>query len=72
MDLNHLYSEHQMSLMRATGSTDETLRRKHISAAELIGGQIFDLLASKNAAASSSWRRWSDRSVRTHGMKVAA
>lgn len=55
MDLNQLYTEHQISLMRAAGAASEPTRRKHLLAAGVIGGQIFDLLSSKNAAASVDW-----------------
>ena len=58
MDLNQLYTEHQISLMRAAGSGSEPARRKHLLAAGVIGGQIFDLLSSKNAAASVGWQPW--------------
>lgn len=61
MDLNHLYSEHQIFLMRAADAISESMRSKHLCAAGVIGGQIFDLLSSKNAAASAGWLPWTDQ-----------
>ncbi|WP_022681787.1 hypothetical protein [Sphingobium bisphenolivorans] len=62
MDLNQLYSEHQILLMHAADAISEPARRKHLAAAGIIGGRIFDLLSSKEAAASVSWLPWTDRS----------
>ena len=62
MDLNQLYFEHQILLMNAADAISEPARRKHLSAAGVIGGQIFDLLFSKEAAASVSWLPWTDQS----------
>jgi hypothetical protein len=55
MDLNQLYSEHQILLMHAADAISEPARRKRLTAAGIIGGQIFDLLSSKNAGASVGW-----------------
>ena len=62
MDLNQLYSEHQILLMHAADATSEPARRKHLSAAGIIGSQIFDLLSSKNAGVSAGWLPWMDQS----------
>ena len=62
MDLNQLYSEHQILLMHAADAISEPARRKHLAAAGIIGGQIFDLLSSKEAVASVSWLPWTDQS----------
>ena len=63
MDLNQLYSEHQILLMRAADAISESARRKHLAAAGIIGGQIFDVLSSKNAGASVGWLPWMDQSL---------
>ena len=61
MDLNQLYSEHQISLMRAAGAISVSARSNHLLEAGVIGGQIFDLLTSKNAAASVDWLPLAER-----------
>ena len=61
MDINHLSSEHQISLLRAADALCEPARREHLCAAGVIGGQIFDLLSSKNAPASAGWLPWTVR-----------
>lgn len=63
MDLNELYSEHQILLMHAADATSVPVRRKHLDAAGIIGGQIFYALSSKNAAASVGWLPWMDQSL---------
>lgn len=72
MDLNQLYTEHQISLMRAAGAASEPARRKHLLAAGIIGGQIFDLLSSKNAAASIGWLPWAKQPGQAADMCVSA
>jgi hypothetical protein len=72
MDLNHLYSEHQISLMRAVEAVSEPTRHKHLSAAGVIGVQIFNLLSSKNASASADWLSWTDRPYRATDLVVQA
>ncbi|WP_176599042.1 MULTISPECIES: hypothetical protein [Sphingobium] len=62
MDINQLYSEHQISLMHAADAISEPARRQHLAAAGIIGGKIFDLLSSKEAAASVNWLPWTDQS----------
>ncbi|MEV4932576.1 hypothetical protein MRBLMA1_002819 [Sphingobium sp. LMA1-1-1.1] len=62
MDLNQLYSEHQILLIHAADAISEPARRKHLAAAGIIGGQIFDVLSSKNAGASVGWLPWMDQS----------
>ena len=63
MDLNQFYFQHQISLMRAAGATSEPTRMKHLDAAKVVGGQIFDFLTSKGAAASASWIAGSEGAV---------
>ena len=72
MDLDQLYSEHQMSLMRAADTISEPARRKHLAASGTIGDQIFDLLSSKRADASLSWLPWTDRSYQAADLVVSA
>jgi hypothetical protein len=72
MDLNQLYSEHQVSLMRAAGALSQSARRKYLCAAGLVGGQIFELLSSKNAPASVGWSPWANRLVPIAGLAVPA
>lgn len=55
MDLNFLYSQHQLSLIRAgTAGTDE-YRAQHFAMAEQIGSQIRDYQLVKGATAACSW-----------------
>ncbi|UZW57160.1 hypothetical protein NUH86_20740 [Sphingobium sp. JS3065] len=61
MDLNQLYSEHQIALMRAADAVSDSARRRHVCAAGVIGGKIFDLLTSKNADAAAGWLPWRDQ-----------
>lgn len=72
MDLNQLYSEHQILLMHAADAIGEPARRKHLSAAGIVGGQIFDLLSSKNAGASVGWLPWIDQSRLAAGLVASA
>lgn len=58
MDLNELYSEHQISLMRAADACSETIRRKHLCDARATGSRIFDMLSSKHGSASNAWVPW--------------
>lgn len=55
MDLNQLYFDHQISLMRAADAIKGPVHHEHLLTAGVLGGQIFDLLSSKNAAASADW-----------------
>lgn len=55
MDLNHLYSEHQIALMRAAGSTGHLARTGYLAAADLIGDRIRRYQLLRGAAASSGW-----------------
>ena len=72
MDLNQLYTEHQISLMRAAGAGSDPARRKHLLAAEIIGGQICEVLSSKNAAATVGWLPWAKPLGRTADLCVSA
>ena len=72
MDLNRLYSEHQVSLMRAADAHSESARREHLCAAGVVGGQIFDLLSSKNAPASADWLFWTRQLAPAVGLAVPA
>jgi hypothetical protein len=55
MDLNHLYSEHQLALMRAAGATSRLTRVRHLGIASMIGNRIGWYQLSNGAPASSGW-----------------
>jgi hypothetical protein len=55
MDLNHLYSEHQLALMRAAGATSRLARVRHLGIADMIGNRIGWYQLSIGAPASSGW-----------------
>lgn len=57
MDLNYLYSQHQLSLMRAACTTSRLARTKHLAAAGLFANRISNYQTAQGAAASASWRR---------------
>lgn len=57
MDLNHLYSEHQASLMRADAAPSRLIRTVHLNAAVMLGIRIRDYQLSEGAAAASGWNR---------------
>lgn len=60
MDLNHLYSQHQLSLMRAGASTSRLTRTKHFAAAGLVANRIRNYQLVKGAGAAAGWLRSMD------------
>jgi hypothetical protein len=62
MDLNHLYSQHQLSLMQAAGATSPLDRTRHLAAAGLAASRIRTYQLAKGAAAASGWLRNVERS----------
>lgn len=57
MDLNHLYSQHQLALMRAVATTSRLARTKHLAAAGAFANRIRNYQVSVGAAASAGWLR---------------
>nr|WP_166176938.1 hypothetical protein [Altererythrobacter segetis] len=55
MDLNRLYFDHQMSLMRATRSATCDDRRHHASRASRIAGRIGIAQRALGASAATGW-----------------
>lgn len=55
MDLNRLYFDHQLSLMRASRSATCGGRRRHVSRALRIAGRIGFAQRSLGAAAATDW-----------------
>ena len=55
MDLNRLYFDHQLSLMRASRSPTCDDRRTHASRALRIAGRIGSAQRALGAAAALSW-----------------
>ena len=55
MDLNLLYSRHQMSLIRAARAPDLELRLGHEREARGIAGQIARFQHTIGASAATSW-----------------
>ena len=55
MDLNRLYFDHQLSLMRASRSATCDGRRRHVSRALRIAGRIGSAQRTLGAAAAMDW-----------------
>ncbi len=55
MDLNHLYSQHQVSLMSAAATTSRLARTRHMAAAGVFGDRIRNYQLSIGAPAASGW-----------------
>ena len=55
LDLNHLYSQHQISLMRAVSAPSQLCRTKHQVAARGIAQEIAALQQRLGAAAAAGW-----------------
>ena len=55
MDLNHLYSQHQLSLMRADATTSRLARTKYLAAAGLFASRIRNYQLAKGADAAAGW-----------------
>lgn len=60
MDLNFLYQQHQLSLMRAASATSRLARTKYLATAGSFANRISNYQLSKGAAASAGWRRRSE------------
>jgi hypothetical protein len=77
VDLNRLYSQHQVSLMRAKVSTNSNVRREHEFCASLAAGRIACIQRALGAAAARGWEiaalpDTSDFSDRSHGLRLQA
>lgn len=57
MDLNALYSNHQLLLMRADASTCRERRDGHLDRADVLAGQIATIQNKSGAGASRGWTR---------------
>jgi hypothetical protein len=57
LDLNRLYFDHQLSLIRAREAATADLRRDHESEAALIAGRIGDKQRRLGAAAAGAWEQ---------------
>ena len=55
MDLNRLYSDHQILLMQADRAPSEGLRRMHSVAASHLAGRIGCMQRTLGATAASAW-----------------
>lgn len=55
MDLNRLYSDHQIQLFEATRAPSEPLRRLHAVAATQLAGRIGRVQRALGAAAAPTW-----------------
>jgi hypothetical protein len=55
MDLNHLYSQHQLSVMRAKASTSRVDRAEHLAKAEQFACRIGSYQFARGAAAAAGW-----------------
>ncbi len=64
MDLNHLYSEHQIAVMRASASTSRLARTRHLAAAGVFAHHIGTYQRTIGAPAASGWRSGSDGAPR--------
>lgn len=60
MDLNFLYQQHQLSLMRAACATSRLARTKYLATADLFANRISNYQTARGAAASAGWRRRSE------------
>lgn len=60
MDLNALYSRHQISLIHAATSGSRALRQGHVATAETLAGKIACLQLRLGAAASTGWAAIAD------------
>jgi hypothetical protein len=55
VDLNQLYFDHQVTLMRAHGAPSDDLQRGHWQDASLIAGRIGCMQRANGATAAPSW-----------------
>jgi hypothetical protein len=64
MDLNQLYFDHQISLMKADGASTSLARRGHERDADRLAGSIGQLQVKLGAAAACAWMmRFSERTA---------
>lgn len=56
MDLNHLYSQHQIALIKAGGAANAADREKYLECATRIARRIGGYQQSHGAGASASWQ----------------
>ena len=65
MDLNYLYSQHQLSLMRAACATSRLARTKYLATAGLFANRISNHQLARDATASAAaWLRKSENPER--------
>jgi hypothetical protein len=57
MDLNLLYTQHQLSLMQAASASSCRLRARHLAAAGMVANRIGNYQRAKGATAASDWLR---------------
>ena len=55
MDLNQLYSDHQLLLMKARRTLSAEARRAHEAGASLIAGRIGGMQRALGAAGAAAW-----------------
>ncbi|MBB4612347.1 hypothetical protein [Novosphingobium taihuense] len=55
MDLNHFYFQHQKLLMRATASTSQRMRARHLVMAQACAESISAYQLGQGASAASDW-----------------
>jgi hypothetical protein len=55
MDLNYLYSQHQISLICADRATSRLARTKHLAAAGLLAHRISKFQQAQGAVACEGW-----------------
>ncbi len=55
MDLNLFYLQHQMLLMRATASTSQCMRARHLGMAQACADSISAYQLAEGASAASDW-----------------
>lgn len=67
MDLNSLYTNHQLLLMRANASTCRDVRDGHLARADAVAGQIAAIQRKSGAAAE---RAWSGGRVGHHALRA--
>jgi hypothetical protein len=57
MDLNFLYAQHQVAIMRAAGARTAPVRSEFLIAADALAGRIGAFQRSEGAAAACGWVR---------------
>jgi len=64
MDLNQLYSQHQLSVMRAAEAPSRLARTRHLAAAGAFANRICNYQNALGAVASEGWLRAMDSDER--------